>query len=52
MDNQCTIYDLKNRDNGGVAKLARELLGYEGFLSCCRFVNDTTLITGSGDMKV
>ncbi|KAK7571066.1 hypothetical protein V9T40_014670 [Parthenolecanium corni] len=52
MDNQCTIYDLKNRDNGGVAKLTRELLGYEGFLSCCRFVNDTTLITGSGDMKV
>lgn len=52
MDNQCTVYDLKNRDTSGGAKIARELLGYEGFLSCCRFINDSTLITGSGDMKV
>lgn len=53
MDNQCTVYDLKSRDDSsGTAKITRELLGYEGFLSSCRFINDSTLITGSGDMKV
>lgn len=52
MDNQCTVYDMKNRDSMGAAKITRELLGYEGFLSCARFINDSTLITGSGDRKV
>lgn len=52
MDNMCTIYDLNNRDSNGGAKMVRELLGYEGFLSSCRFVDDKTLITGSGDMKL
>jgi hypothetical protein len=52
MDNQCTVHDLNNRDNTGAAKIARELMGYEGFLSCSRFVDDENLLTGSGDMKV
>ncbi|CAH0382410.1 unnamed protein product [Bemisia tabaci] len=52
MDNMCTVYDLNNRDSTGVAKMVRELLGYEGFLSSCRFIDDKTLITGSGDMKL
>lgn len=52
MDNQCTVYDMKNRDSMDAAKITRELLGYEGFLSCARFINDSTLITGSGDRKV
>lgn len=52
MDNMCTVYDLNNRDSNGGAKMVRELLGYEGFLSSCRFVDDKTLITGSGDMKM
>ncbi|CAD7080943.1 unnamed protein product [Hermetia illucens] len=52
MDNQCTIYDLNNRDSTGVAKMTRELLGYEGFLSSCRFLDDNHIITGSGDMKI
>ncbi|XP_025190647.1 guanine nucleotide-binding protein subunit beta-2 isoform X1 [Melanaphis sacchari] len=52
MDNMCTVYDLNNRDSNGGAKMVRELLGYEGFLSSCRFVDDKTLITGSGDMKL
>jgi guanine nucleotide-binding protein subunit beta len=52
MDNMCTVYDLNNRDSNGAAKMVRELLGYEGFLSSCRFVDDKTLITGSGDMKM
>ncbi|KAI5693472.1 hypothetical protein M8J77_024379, partial [Diaphorina citri] len=52
MDNMCTVYDLNNRDSTGAAKVIRELLGYEGFLSSCRFIDDTTLLTGSGDMKI
>uniref|UniRef100_A0A1B6C1M3 Uncharacterized protein n=1 Tax=Clastoptera arizonana TaxID=38151 RepID=A0A1B6C1M3_9HEMI len=52
MDNMCTVYDINNRDSTGAAKIVRELLGYEGFLSSCRFIDDKTLITGSGDMKV
>lgn len=52
MDNMCTVYDLNNRDSTGVAKIVRELLGYEGFLSSCRFLDDKTLVTGSGDMKL
>ncbi|KAL1497185.1 hypothetical protein ABEB36_008184 [Hypothenemus hampei] len=52
MDNMCTIYDLNNRDGSGVAKMARELAGYDGFLSSCRFLDDKRIITGSGDMKI
>ena len=52
MDNQCTIHDVNNRDANGSAKISRELLGYEGFLSCTRFLDDSNLLTGSGDMAV
>ncbi|ODM90207.1 Guanine nucleotide-binding protein subunit beta-2 [Orchesella cincta] len=52
MDNMATVYDLNNRDSSGVAKVTRELAGYDGFLSCCRFVSDQKLVTGSGDMKI
>jgi guanine nucleotide-binding protein subunit beta len=52
MDNMCTVYDVNSRDASGAAKITRELLGYEGFLSSCRFIDDKTLITGSGDMKL
>lgn len=52
MDNMCTVYDVNNRDATGSAKITRELLGYEGFLSSCRFLDDKTIITGSGDMKM
>ena len=49
MDNMCTVYDVNNRDGTGNAKIMRELLGYEGFLSSCRFIEDSKLVTGSGD---
>ncbi len=28
-----TVYDVNNRDSTGVAKIVRELSGYDGFLS-------------------
>lgn len=52
MDNMCTVYDVNNRDSTGVAKVVRELAGYEGFLSSCRFLDDKNILTGSGDMKI
>lgn len=52
MDNMCTVYDVNNRDTSGAAKMVRELAGYDGFLSSCRFLDDKTLLTGSGDMKI
>lgn len=48
----CTVYDVNNRDSTGAAKIVRELAGYEGFLSSCRFLDDTHILTGSGDMKM
>lgn len=52
MDNMCTVYDVNNRDQTGAAKIVRELAGYEGFLSSCRFLDDNHILTGSGDMKL
>lgn len=52
MDNMCTVYDVNNRDASGCAKIVRELAGYEGFLSSCRFIDDNHILTGSGDMKL
>lgn len=52
MDNMCTVYDVNNRDSTGAAKIVRELAGYEGFLSSCRFLDDSHILTGSGDMKM
>lgn len=48
----CTVYDVNNRDASGAAKMVRELAGYDGFLSSCRFLDDKTVLTGSGDMKM
>jgi len=52
MDNQCTIHDCNARDATGAAKISRELIGYEGFLSSMRFQDDNNIITGSGDSLV
>ncbi|KAF8767484.1 Guanine nucleotide-binding protein subunit like protein [Argiope bruennichi] len=52
MDNMCTVYDVNTRDSTGTAKIRREMMGFEGFLSCCRFLDDNKLITGSADMKI
>ncbi|XP_057368374.1 guanine nucleotide-binding protein subunit beta-2-like [Daphnia carinata] len=52
MDNMCTVYDVNNRDSSGTAKITRELAGYEGFLSTCRFLEDSKIVTGSGDMMI
>ncbi|XP_063054911.1 guanine nucleotide-binding protein G(I)/G(S)/G(T) subunit beta-3a [Engraulis encrasicolus] len=47
LDNMCSIYNLKGKD--GNVKVMRELASHTGYLSCCRFVSDSEIITSSGD---
>ena len=49
LDNICSIYNL-NQNRDGPTRVARELSGHAGYLSCCRFINDRSIITSSGDM--
>ncbi|KAG1076603.1 hypothetical protein G6F42_025418 [Rhizopus arrhizus] len=48
LDNICSIYNLRTRD--GPVRPARELSAHNGYLSCCRFINDRQILTASGDM--
>lgn len=48
LDNICSVYNLQSND--GTAHPCRELSGHSGYISCCRFVTSTSIITASGDM--
>jgi len=50
LDNLCSVYKLPqgNRD-GTQQKTYGELAQHEGYLSCCRFIKDSEIITSSGD---
>jgi guanine nucleotide-binding protein G(I)/G(S)/G(T) subunit beta-1 len=48
LDNLCSIYSLKTRE--GNVRVSRELSGHNGYLSCCRFLDDNQIVTSSGDM--
>ncbi|KAM7373654.1 hypothetical protein PAMP_008491 [Pampus punctatissimus] len=45
LDNICTVYNIK----AASPKTVRELDAHTGYLSCCRFLSDTEIITASGD---
>lgn len=49
LDNICSIYSLRTRE--GNVKVSRELPGHTGYLSCCRFLDDSRIVTSSGDMS-
>jgi len=53
LDNLCSIYKLPTGGAGaakdGQHKTYGELAQHEGYLSCCRFVRDSEIITSSGD---
>ena len=48
LDNICSIYSLKTRV--GNVRVTKELSGHTGYLSSCRFLDDTHILTSSGDM--
>lgn len=49
LDNICSIYDLSQSQGAGSARATQELTAHDGYLSCCRFIDDKTLVTASGD---
>lgn len=46
LDNLCSIYNLSST---AVMRASRELSAHDGYLSCCRFVNESQILTCSGD---
>jgi len=46
LDNICSVWNARNNNP---TKVSRELQGHEGFLSCCRFVDNRQIVTSSGD---
>jgi len=49
LDNICSIYNLNGKEQP--IKVARELMGHTGYLSCCRFATEgRSIFTSSGDM--
>lgn len=50
LDNICSVYSLRNKETP--IKVTRELNAHTGYLSCCRFINDSEIITSSGDMSL
>eukprot|EP01029_Cantina_marsupialis_P030972 TRINITY_DN8674_c0_g1_i1.p1 TRINITY_DN8674_c0_g1~~TRINITY_DN8674_c0_g1_i1.p1 ORF type:complete len:347 (+),score=95.33 TRINITY_DN8674_c0_g1_i1:63-1103(+) len=47
LDNLCTIYDINQCEE--VVRPSQELASHDGYLSCCRFIGDTDIVTSSGD---
>jgi guanine nucleotide-binding protein G(I)/G(S)/G(T) subunit beta-1 len=46
LDNLCTLYQLNQPQ---VMRAHRELAAHDGYLSCCRFLNEAQILTSSGD---
>jgi guanine nucleotide-binding protein G(I)/G(S)/G(T) subunit beta-1 len=46
LDNLCSIYQLEQPQ---VMRAHKELAAHDGYLSCCRFIDENNIITSSGD---
>jgi len=49
LDNLCSIYRVPGQGETAQNKTHAELAQHEGYLSCCRFIGDSEIITSSGD---
>jgi len=51
LDNLCSIYKIggQSASEATTKNASQELAQHEGYLSCCRFLNDNTILTSSGD---
>ena len=47
LDNVCSIYNIQQQSTNGRA--SKELVAHDGYLSCCRFVDEGHVVTSSGD---
>lgn len=48
LDNVCSVYKLKPPGNT-ISRAEVELRGHDGYLSCCRFLSPSQILTCSGD---
>mmetsp|Transcript_26761 Transcript_26761/g.54545 ORF Transcript_26761/g.54545 Transcript_26761/m.54545 type:complete len:344 (-) Transcript_26761:143-1174(-) len=48
LDNMCSIYQLTS-EIGATTRAHKELAGHDGYLSCCRFLSPSNIVTSSGD---
>lgn len=46
LDNLCSVYKINQPQ---VMRATSELAGHDGYLSCCRFVDESNILTASGD---
>jgi len=46
LDNICSVWSVRGQNP---TKVTRELSGHDGFLSCCRFIDNGHIVTSSGD---
>lgn len=52
LDNICSIYNLDSSSSSQPQKADVELLAHEGYISCCRFVDDDNkILSASGDQS-
>lgn len=49
LDNLCSVYKVCKDPDQQVNRAFRELAGHDGYLSCCRFVDEHNILTASGD---
>lgn len=47
LDNVCSIYNIQQQSTN--ARATKELVAHDGYLSCCRFVDEGHVVTSSGD---
>jgi guanine nucleotide-binding protein G(I)/G(S)/G(T) subunit beta-1 len=46
LDNLCTVYNISNPEH------PIEMASHDGYVSCCRFLSETQILTASGDSTV
>lgn len=49
LDNLCSIYAVSDNET---VRASKELAGHDGYISCCRFMGERSIITASGDSTV
>jgi len=50
LDNLCSVYKLEDAKVPNETRKPIELNKHDGYLSCCRFIDDERIVTTSGDM--
>jgi len=49
LDNLCTVYRVPTKEAPNANKTQAELAQHEGYLSCCRFIDNSQIVSCSGD---